>query len=177
MIVFLTGFMCSGKTTDGKAAAEMLRLPFLDLDQELEKQTGLTIPSFIAKEGMPAFRQKESEILLQTYQLLHLNDNNTSNLPDVPEAIVATGGGCILVKENRDYLMQARHSVIWIGLPFTLLLTRIKTNPRPLLIGLTDVEIMHFYTERLPLYQKIATHTITSPPVPEQIVRLLELTQ
>jgi shikimate kinase len=172
MLIFLTGFMCSGKTTDGKIAAEKLQIPFLDLDEELEKRSGQSIWSFIETEGISAFRQMESEILLQSRQFLQSKLIESFHHTQRPEAIIATGGGSVLIAENRNFLLQPDHATVWLDLPFSTLLERIKTNNRPLLNGLSDADIYQIYTERLPFYQAVSTHRISNLPVPEQIISL-----
>lgn len=176
MLVFLTGFMCCGKTTDGKAAAALLNIPFLDLDAELERFSGMPIWSFIEQKGIAEFRQLETEVLLKTRQFLsaqlcenHLPSNN-------PEAIIATGGGSVLLRENRDFLLQPEHSIIWLDLPFSLLLERIRVAQRPLLSGLSDEKIHQVYLERLPFYQSTSTHCINNTPVSKQIFSLFQIT-
>jgi shikimate kinase len=171
MLIFLTGFMCSGKTTDGKAAAEKLGIPFLDLDAELEKRSGMSVWQFIKQNGITEFRRLESEILLQTREIIPKQLLENPQLAQKPEAIIATGGGSILIQENRDFLLQSGHAVIWLDMPFPLLLERIRKDKRPLLHGLSDEEILKVYTERLPFYQSTCTHRITSLPFPEQILK------
>jgi shikimate kinase len=169
MLIFLTGFMCSGKTTDGKAIAQSLNIPFLDLDEELEKRSGMSIWTFIETRGITEFRQLETEILFQTRQFLHSKLIEAPHHTNKPEAIIATGGGSILKQENRDFLQQTDHKVIWLDLPFPLLLERIRANKRPLLQGLTDTEIYNLYLERVPMYQSVCHQRITSFPILEQL--------
>ncbi|MFO7659971.1 MAG: shikimate kinase [Candidatus Cloacimonadaceae bacterium] len=176
MLIFLTGFMCSGKTTDGRAVADELKISFLDLDAELEKRSGRSVWSFIEDNGIEEFRHLESEILLQSREFLQRqlveNHLNTKR----PEAIIATGGGSVLMKENRDFLMQPDHFVIWLDLPFPLLLERIRKDQRPLLHGLNDDEIYQVWLKRLPFYQNTCTQHISALPVTSQILSLFTLT-
>lgn len=170
MLIYLTGFMCSGKTTDGKAAADILKVPFLDLDAELEKQSGTTISSFIEHKGITDFRKLESEILLNSLQILQNQFPGFSISSGKPSTVIATGGGCVLLPENREFLQKTGNAVIWLNLPFSLLLERIHNIQRPLLKDLSDEEIQQLYLERLQFYQLTATHQITSQPVVEQII-------
>lgn len=172
MLIFLTGFMCSGKTTDGKAIAQSLDIPFLDLDEELEKRSGKSIWAFFEEREITEFRQLETEILFQTRQFLQSKLIETHHHTNKPEAIIATGGGSILKQENRVFLQQTDHKVIWLDLPFPLLLERIRANKRPLLQGLTDAEIYSLYQERVPMYQSVCHQRITSFPVIPQVLAL-----
>ena len=169
MLIFLTGFMCAGKTTDGRATADLLQIPLLDLDAELEHRSGLLISTFIETQGIDAFRRLESDILLNTEQLLTTQITSPSSLP---QAIIATGGGCVLRPENRSYLSQPNHLTIWLNLPFELLYDRLSLTSRPLLQDLTKDEIYRIYAERLPYYRMSANLEITTQPIPEQIAAL-----
>ncbi len=63
MKVFLIGYMASGKSTLGKALAQSLALPFIDLDVEIERTTGTTISEIITAKGELHFRKLESSVL------------------------------------------------------------------------------------------------------------------
>jgi len=175
MLIFLTGFMCSGKTTDGKAAAKLLEVPFLDLDEELEKRSGISIWDYTDLYGIAEFRKAESEILLQTWQFLQKQLLPSHLSARKPEAVIATGGGSVLIPENRVFLTQPDHSVVWLDLPFPILLERIRTNKRPLLQGMKDEDIRTVWSERLPYYQQTCTNKISSLPFSSAIVNLFSI--
>ncbi|HQB83502.1 MAG TPA: shikimate kinase, partial [Candidatus Rifleibacterium sp.] len=59
-IILLTGFMAAGKTTAGRTAADILGLPFIDLDQKIEEVAGASISSLFAAQGEACFRKLES---------------------------------------------------------------------------------------------------------------------
>src|SRR5690554_7367085 len=61
--IILTGYMGSGKTTVGLALAEQLSIPFLDLDEQIENETGLSISEVFEKKGVIWFRKKEHALL------------------------------------------------------------------------------------------------------------------
>ena len=63
MIISLTGFMGSGKTTVGRIVADALGCPFFDLDELVVKKAGKDIPAIFAEDGEPAFRAIEAESL------------------------------------------------------------------------------------------------------------------
>ena len=172
MLIFLTGFMGCGKSTDGKTAAKLLKVPFLDLDLELEKSSGQSVYSFIKTQGIRAFRQFETETLLQTYQILQIEPCPPETPNPKPQAIIATGGGCVLSEDNCKFLMQPNHSVVWLDLPFEVLIPRIRKSDRPLLQGLNEDEIYKLFKTRLHIYESVASHRITEPPFPEQICSL-----
>ncbi|MCR4569235.1 MAG: dephospho-CoA kinase, partial [Bacteroidales bacterium] len=51
MLIAITGFMGSGKTTVGRIVADALLCPFLDLDEIIVKKAGRSIPDIFAAEG------------------------------------------------------------------------------------------------------------------------------
>ncbi len=61
--IFLYGPPASGKLTVGKLLASSLSLPFLDLDNEIEKETGYSISQIIENQGEDSFRNLESAVL------------------------------------------------------------------------------------------------------------------
>ena len=66
MILSLTGFMGSGKSTVGRLVADALGCPFLDLDALIEKKAGRSIPEIFAEEGEAGFRALEARLLADT---------------------------------------------------------------------------------------------------------------
>ena len=54
MLIALTGFMGSGKTTVGRMLAEALGCPFLDLDEMIVQEAGRSIPEIFASEAWTA---------------------------------------------------------------------------------------------------------------------------
>ena len=90
--VFLVGPMGAGKTTIGRRVAEDLGLSFYDLDQEIEQRTGADVRLIFDIEGEEGFRKRESDLLKE--------------LTSRREVLVATGGGAVLLKENRQQLAR-----------------------------------------------------------------------
>jgi shikimate kinase len=92
--VFLIGPMGSGKTAVGKHLARLMRAPFRDSDAEVESRTGVDISYIFSREGEAGFRVREREVL----------EDITRESP----IVLATGGGAILLEENRKVLQRAR---------------------------------------------------------------------
>jgi shikimate kinase len=78
--------MGSGKTTTGKALADLLDYTFVDLDVEIQAKEGRTIPEIFAGSGEPCFRDAESAVL--------------EHFSKKSEQVIATGGGLVLREEN-----------------------------------------------------------------------------
>src|SRR5664279_5104019 len=91
--LFFIGPMGAGKTTIGRSVAQLLGLPFLDLDHEIEAHCGAAIPLIFDIEGEAGFRERESTVLAEL--------GARSNF------VLATGGGAVLAPQNRQ-LLQTR---------------------------------------------------------------------
>ena len=63
MKIFLIGFMGSGKSYWGRKLSEKLRLPFFDLDEQIESSEGKKISQIFAEEGEEYFRLVEKDAL------------------------------------------------------------------------------------------------------------------
>ena len=69
-LIFLYGPPGSGKTSVGKILAENLALPFVDLDQRIEDQAGMSIPEIFKKKSEPGFRQLEKTALQEVSKMV-----------------------------------------------------------------------------------------------------------
>ena len=97
--LFLIGMMGCGKSTMAGQLARLTGTPCLDLDAEIERREGRTIPEIFAADGDAGFRLCETAALRAV-------------CAGVPH-IVATGGGIVTRQENID-LMRAHGTVIWL---------------------------------------------------------------
>jgi shikimate kinase len=147
--VFLIGPMGSGKTAVGKHLARLMRAPFRDSDAEIEIRTGVDISYIFSREGEPGFRQREREVLEEV----------TREFP----IVLATGGGAILLPENRTALHE-RGFVAYLETSIEQQTERVRQGRnRPLL---HDVDPATKLTElmaiRAPLYEGLADFTIAT---------------
>jgi shikimate kinase len=135
--IYLVGFMGSGKTAIGRRVAERLGVPFVDLDAEIERTSGLTVRALFEASGEAAFRERESVFLEATESL--------------PRAVVATGGGCYVREGNRRVVARLG-TAVYLDLPLPVLLGRLggKTD-RPLFAG--PEQAARLYAEREPFYR------------------------
>jgi shikimate kinase/3-dehydroquinate synthase len=120
MKVFLYGPSGSGKSTLGRLLAESLAMPFVDLDEEIERQSGQDIPQIFLSEGESGFRRREKLALR-----LALED---------PHGVVSLGGGALLDDESR-HLVEAAGLVLCLHAPLEVLQQRLSQSEleRPLL--------------------------------------------
>lgn len=135
-LIFLIGFMGSGKTTLGRKLASRVGYAFMDLDHILEAREGMTIAEYFSKFGEDAFRKLESEVLKQT---------------KYPEnAVVSTGGGLPCFFDNLQW-MNAHGKTIYIKLAPKILADRLKNEriERPVLNGKQGGELIAFIEQKL----------------------------
>jgi shikimate kinase len=145
--IFFIGLMGAGKTTIGKLLAKQLGKTFFDTDQEIEKRTGVKIPVIFDLEGEQGFRKRETAVI--------------KDLSQQQNIIMATGGGAVIVAENREYL-KTNGTVIYLRANVQDLWHRTRNDKhRPLLQNVDiRVKLEQLFTERNPLYTQTATHIV-----------------
>lgn len=136
--VYLVGFMGAGKSTVGRALAERLAVPFVDLDEAFEALAGVTIRRAFEERGEAWFREREAELLRGTEAL--------------PDAVVALGGGTFTFPENRALVQRLGRSV-FLDVPFEVVGARLggKAADRPLFRSLEEARAL--YDARLASYR------------------------
>lgn len=146
MMIALTGFMGSGKTTVGKILADFLGCPFLDLDDLIVKKAGKSIPEIFEQDGESAFRELEARLLRQTVAKYAEST-----------AVLALGGGAILAPASAA-LLRDKTVCIYLRATLDTLLARLEgeTAGRPL----ADDALAERLAAREPLYEKTAHVTI-----------------
>ena len=142
MMITLTGFMGSGKTTVGKVLADFLGCPFMDLDDLIVKKAGKSIPEIFAQDGEPAFRQLEARLLRQTVE------KYTENT-----VVLALGGGAVTAPASAS-LLREKTVCIYLRATLETLLARLEgeTAGRPL----ADASLAERLASREPIYEKTA---------------------
>lgn len=112
--IFLIGMRGAGKTTAGIWIAKSLGWKSIDLDHELERRTGLSIPEIIARDGWEGFRKKELQLLQDVMEKQSLGYVfscgggivETAEARDLLQAYTGSGGKVILIQRNVDQVMQ-----------------------------------------------------------------------
>lgn len=141
--LFLVGPMGAGKSSVGRQVARSLHLDFFDSDDEIEARTGVDIPFIFEKEGDEGFRKREARVI--------------DDLTRRDSIVLATGGGAILLPENRTHL-GGRGYVVYLFASVDQQVRRTaRGRPRPLLNdGDPAATLQNLFDIRDPLYREIA---------------------
>ena len=135
-IVYIIGFMGSGKSTAGKKLASVLGWSFIDLDKRIEEVTGKTIPEIFSQHGEIYFRNVEAEVL--------------RSLESQTKTVISTGGGTPCHGDNMDFMVKTGLT-LYLKLTPGQLKSRLteSTHERPLIKGLTNDGLLAFIEEKL----------------------------
>jgi len=138
-LVFL-GMMGSGKSSIGSLISKKLKLDFIDVDKEIEKELDLSISKIFETKGENYFRKFEEKITLKK-----LKFNST---------IISLGGGAFANKNIRKEVLK-NHISFWLNWNEKTLLNRIKNSKkRPLAINLTENQLIDLIKKRSNIYSK-----------------------
>jgi shikimate kinase len=144
--VYLVGMPGSGKSTVGRELALVLKLPFVDLDGEVELVENRSIPEIFERDGESGFRLAESRAL--------------AIVAVAQDAVVACGGGIVLDPANRA-LLTSTGTVVYLHAGLETLRRRLETGaPRPLLAEEDDLP--RLLRERSHLYRETASHVVNA---------------
>ncbi len=152
--IILIGMPGCGKTTAAKLLGRALNREVLDSDAEIIKNTGMSIPDYMQKNGEAMFRDRESEAI--------------AALGKLSGKIIATGGGCITRDENYDSLHQ-NGTIFWIKRDPE----RLARKGRPLS---ENADLNKMYEVRKPGYERFADVIIDNNKSKDETVKAI-LTQ
>jgi len=127
MDLVIVGLAGSGKTAVGRRLASRHGAAFVDLDDQIERAAGQTIPDIFAAEGESGFRLRERAAVLAL------------GAPDTGAAlarVISPGGGAVVDPRNRWSLYRGRR-VAWLDVRPEVLAQRLRRSPvvRPLVQG------------------------------------------
>ncbi|RMG38505.1 MAG: shikimate kinase AroK [Gammaproteobacteria bacterium] len=147
--IFLIGPMGAGKTTVGKTLASQLGLDFIDSDQEIQRRTGVDIPTIFEYEGEEGFRNREQQVI--------------DELTQRDQCVLATGGGAVVRPANRDRL-SARGIVVYLECSPEQQYDRTHRDRKRPLIQTEDplARLRELMQERAPLYRQTADYTVST---------------
>jgi shikimate kinase len=158
MIVFLVGMPGSGKSTVGPELARRLGVPFVELDEQIERAAGSSVREIFDTDGEARFRELEAAALVDV----------ASHDPSV----VSCGGGVVLEPANRVTL-RATGEVVFLSVPLEVLRERVRpAADRPLIRAEGDLE--RLFGDREPLYREFAAHVVDASGPVEEVAAAIE---
>ena len=159
--IVLIGPPGAGKSSIGKALAKELSLPFIDSDGEIEKSVGKKISEIFVDDGEPHFRALEVDKVKQILQDF--------------SGVISLGGGAPINSEISQILESADYPVIFIDVSISQAAVRIGFNKdRPLLLINPRQQWMNLMNERRPVYEKLATDTVSSDSKkPHEVAKII----
>ena len=162
-LVFL-GMMGSGKSSIGSLVAKKLKLQFVDIDKEIEKNLKITIRKIFETKGEDYFRKIEEKITLKELKLNSI--------------VISLGGGAFTNKNIRREVLK-NHISFWLNWDNKILIERIKNNKkRPLTINATDKDLIDLIKNRTNIYSKalyeIKCDNLTKNEIVNKIQKIYE---
>ena len=162
-LVFL-GMMGSGKSSIGSLIANKLQLNFIDIDNVIENELGLSIKKIFETKGENYFRKFEEKTTLKKLKS--------------SSAVISLGGGAFLNKEIRKEVIK-NHISFWLNWSDDILLNRIKNSKkRPLAFNSSENEIIDLIKKRSNIYSKalykIECDNLTKNEIVKEILKFYE---
>jgi len=140
-LVYIIGFMGSGKSTAGKRLASQLGWAFIDLDRKIEEKAGKTIPQIFSQDGEDHFREVETDVL--------------RSMGFLSETVVSTGGGTPCHGDNMKFMLETGLTVYLRMTPEQLTQRLLNSSgERPLLKNVPDDKLILFIEEKLACREK-----------------------
>lgn len=147
--VVLVGFMGVGKSSVGSSLAQHLGRDFLDLDDEIEQELGMSIADFFEQEGEKAFRAKETALIKKLASLNNL--------------VFSVGGGAVLNPQNVIELKK-KGRLILLTAESNTIYNRLKDDTtRPVLgVPVTKFKIEELLEKRNIVYEQVAQAIVST---------------
>jgi shikimate kinase len=154
-LIYLLGFMGSGKSTVGGLLAKALGWPLIDLDTVIEAGQGLSIREIFENSGEPFFRQLEHAALTEASK--------------AEPAVIALGGGTFAQPSNVDLIRDSGGTTVWLDCPPAVLRARCEgIDNRPLFRD--EQSFAQLFADRLQYYRLADFRISTEGRKPEQVM-------
>ena len=162
-LIFL-GMMGSGKSSIGSLVAKKLQLNFIDIDNEIETELGLSIKKIFETKGENYFRKFEEKITLKKLKL--------------KPVVISLGGGAFINRNIRKEVIK-NHLSFWLNWSDEILVNRIRNSKkRPLVSNASENEIIDLIKKRSNIYSKalykIECDSLTKKEIVKKILNIYE---
>jgi len=162
-LVFL-GMMGSGKTSIGSLVAKKLKLKFVDIDNEIEKNLNIKIKKIFEVKGEDYFRKIEEQTTLKNLKL--------------KTSVISLGGGAFANSNIRKEVLK-NHLSFWLNWDTKILLNRIKYSvKRPLAFNSSDGDLIDLIKKRSSYYSKalfeIKCDNLTKNEIVDKVIEIYE---
>ncbi len=162
-LVFL-GMMGSGKSSIGLMVSKKLNIDFIDIDQEIEKKTGMTISKIFENQGEKYFREVEESI---TLKLLKRS-----------KTVISLGGGAFINNKIKKEVLD-NHISFWLKWDIKTLVNRIQNSQkRPIALKASKNELINLIKKRSIVYSKamykIDCENLTKNEITKNITKIYE---
>ena len=145
-VAVIIGMMGAGKTRVGKEVAHIMDLPFADADVEIQHDIGMGIPEFFEREGEPAFRKIEADLI--------------ADMLEDFDGIFSLGGGAPMTPSTQralaEYIDRGGRVVYLDADPAEAMERANRGGGRPMLNGDADARWKKLYKERDPVFRRVA---------------------
>ena len=145
-VAVIIGMMGAGKTRVGKEVAHIMDLPFADADMEIQHDIGMGIPEFFEREGEPAFRKVEADLI--------------ADMLEDFDGIFSLGGGAPMTPSTQralaEYIDRGGRVVYLDADPAEAMERANRGGGRPMLNGDADARWKKLYKERDPVFRRVA---------------------
>jgi len=150
--IILLGYMGCGKSTIAKELSNKIGIPFIDLDEFIEKKVKMSIKTIFADKGEIYFRKLEHECFVE---LLNYTE----------PIIIGLGGGTPCYANNHELLKRDDVQSIYLKASIETLVDRLSLNKsnRPLIANKNDAEMKEFIATHLferSYYYNQAQHSV-----------------
>ena len=159
--IILCGFMGCGKSTVGRLLAQRTGRTFVDMDEYIEEQAGMTVSAIFDRYGEADFRRCERDAC--------------RTLANEQNLVIAAGGGALTFPENVAVLSSTGTIVLLEVSPETVLMRLQGDTTRPLLMRQDKEQaVRELMAKRSPLYRLAASITVDGEAPPEAVAAAIQ---
>lgn len=160
--ISLIGMRGSGKTTVGHLLAQRMKVPFYELDELIEKATGLSLAEIFDLEGEPYYRSVEEKTLQQVLRR--------------PPGVIAAGGGLVM---NPSALLKLKLQtfMVWLQASPEVLIARVRSGKDKVRLGAhpqATHQLKAILDRRAPFYAQANFVINTAHKSPEAVAKAID---